>query len=509
MDDAIPITDNIKWLSSIENIFITFSTEYLPNLYRPVLIISFIIDTIIGDGNPIIYHLTNILLHIISTCLLYTLLMHISKNQFVNILSSLLFSVHPIFVHAVVWIPGRNDILLAIFLLISTISLYKYLRINNVIQLLLHLGCFTIALFTKEIAMVYPIIIMIITNSFDFNKLKSARFIIPHLLIILTWIFLRISLSTHILQWANDNFLISLFYTFNHFVISIGKMTLPISQSIIPHYTNLDFKYLFVFVILLITLLNFKKSINKLIFPWIYWPILFIIPTITWSVFGIGDNIFYEHRLYTSVIGIIILFTLLIGDKILSRLRIVKYMYILLFIYFTQTSWVRIGQYNFPTNFSNNAVEESPKCYKSYVIRGSYYYEIMEYDKALKDLNIAIDLNSKLYKIYNRIGTIYQYNANFNLALLYYDKTLQLMPDYYETIYNKGNIYLKEKNYKLAAEFYKKIISTNNEFIPAFNNLALVYYYQADYVMALKILKRVIKSGQFYNLQFYYSLIGK
>ena len=83
------------------------------------------------------------------------------------------------------------------------------------------------------------------------------------------------------------------------------------------------------------------------------------------------------------------------------------------------------------------------------------------------------------------------------------------MPDYYETIYNKGNIYLKEKNYKLAAEFYKKIISTNNEFIPAFNNLALVYYYQADYVMALKILKRVIKSGQFYNLQFYYSLIGK
>jgi hypothetical protein len=129
---------------------------------------------------------------------------------------------------------------------------------------------------------------------------------------------------------SNNNFLNSIFLTSNHFYISISKMIFPISQSIIPYNTNVDLKYLALFLVFIIALIIFRKKITIDILPWALWVALFLIPTIIWSVFGIGDNVFYEHRLYTSTIGIIILFALFIDSCNPHQLKYVKYMYILL-----------------------------------------------------------------------------------------------------------------------------------------------------------------------------------
>jgi len=330
LDDKILIIDNINWLSSIKNIPATFSLEFLPGLYRPILIITFLLDTFIGNGNPLYYHISNVLLHIITAFLLYLLFSNILKNNVINIFACLIFAVHPIVIHAVAWIPGRNDILLAIFLLASTISLLNHLKLNKMQSLLQHFVWFTVALFTKEISIVYPFIVIIIINKVYKSKSKAVKFIIPHLILISLWIVIRISMSSLSIPGSNNNFLNSIFLTSNHFYISISKMIFPISQSIIPYNTNVDLKYLALFLVFIIALIIFRKKITIDILPWALWVALFLIPTIIWSVFGIGDNVFYEHRLYTSTIGIIILFALFIDSCNPHQLKYVKYMYILL-----------------------------------------------------------------------------------------------------------------------------------------------------------------------------------
>src|ERR1017187_2722078 len=88
--------------------------------YRPVLIASLMLDarsTSKDIATP--YHVFNILYHILACMLLYFLLRKLCKNPELSLLLTLLFAIHPVNEYAVAWILGRNDILLAIFILLS------------------------------------------------------------------------------------------------------------------------------------------------------------------------------------------------------------------------------------------------------------------------------------------------------------------------------------------------------------------------------------------------------
>src|SRR5437879_296672 len=79
-------------------------------------------------------------------------------TDFVAFLSALIFVVHPVLTQAVVWIPGRNDSLLAVFGLLSILCFIKYAEEGKLSQLLLHFLFLIISLLTKETAISIPLI---------------------------------------------------------------------------------------------------------------------------------------------------------------------------------------------------------------------------------------------------------------------------------------------------------------------------------------------------------------
>lgn len=124
-DDDILVISNQKFISQLSNIpqafkddvFLSFFDVY----YRPLLTVSFIFDAQLSGGAPWAYHLTNLLLHLISTLLLYLLLKKLGVIKDLAFFFAAVFAVHPVLSQAVGWIPGRNDPLLALFLLSSFI----------------------------------------------------------------------------------------------------------------------------------------------------------------------------------------------------------------------------------------------------------------------------------------------------------------------------------------------------------------------------------------------------
>ncbi len=121
LDDYALLTQYKPLLSSPSNISQFFTTTLFPEasaFYRPVLLLSFLWDFTAGEGTYFYFHLTNLLLHILAAFSLYLFLKEICPRN-PRIFLTFLYMFCPLLVSGAAWIPGRNDSLLAIFVLTS------------------------------------------------------------------------------------------------------------------------------------------------------------------------------------------------------------------------------------------------------------------------------------------------------------------------------------------------------------------------------------------------------
>ena len=101
------------------------------NTFRPVCDLSIMLDYYLWGKNAYGYHLTNLILHIICTILVF-LLSRDFYNKYAHakgvrfaFITSLIFLLYPMHSEAVFWILGRSAILGCIFFLLSIISFLK------------------------------------------------------------------------------------------------------------------------------------------------------------------------------------------------------------------------------------------------------------------------------------------------------------------------------------------------------------------------------------------------
>src|SRR3974390_1980705 len=72
------------------------------------------------------HHLTNLLLHIASTVLLFVVLKRMTRVIWPSALVALLFALHPLHVESVAWISERKDVLSALFFMLTLWAYTRY-----------------------------------------------------------------------------------------------------------------------------------------------------------------------------------------------------------------------------------------------------------------------------------------------------------------------------------------------------------------------------------------------
>ena len=110
-DDGIYVTDNrliqnLSW-DSLARIF----SYPRMKTYVPFSSLSLAIDYKIWGLDPFGYHLTNLLLHLINTLLVFWLVRRLAHRLIPALIAALLFGVHPIHVESVAWVSERKDVL--------------------------------------------------------------------------------------------------------------------------------------------------------------------------------------------------------------------------------------------------------------------------------------------------------------------------------------------------------------------------------------------------------------
>ena len=124
-DDMIYVGANpyIQSLSA-KNLAAIFSENYMGN-YHPLAMLSLSIDYQINKFDPFVFHLTNLLIHIINSLLVLVVIKRLTGKIQIAVIAALLFGVHSLHVESVAWISERKDVLYTAFYLLS---LYSYIR---------------------------------------------------------------------------------------------------------------------------------------------------------------------------------------------------------------------------------------------------------------------------------------------------------------------------------------------------------------------------------------------
>jgi 4-amino-4-deoxy-L-arabinose transferase-like glycosyltransferase len=162
-DDPVYVTENIHVQSGItlDGIRWAFSTTYA-EFWHPLTWLSLMLDYQLYGLNAGGYHLTNLILHILSTLLLFWLFNHMTGMVWRSAFVAALFALHPLHVESVAWIAERKDVLSAFFFML-TLCLYVYYTENpGIKRYLLAVFCFSCGLMSKPIVVTLPIILLLL-----------------------------------------------------------------------------------------------------------------------------------------------------------------------------------------------------------------------------------------------------------------------------------------------------------------------------------------------------------
>ena len=160
--------------------------------YRPVITLTYWLDRTLWGANPAGFHLTNLVLHVVTVLLAYALLRRIGAGTGGSFLAAALFAVLPSHAEAVAWIQGRVDLAAAAFFLAATFAAVSLRDAPTLRRWAGALLAFVMALLTKEPAAVLPGMLVLLWRVRGYEPWKSTAVRLgPFLVVLAAYVGLR------------------------------------------------------------------------------------------------------------------------------------------------------------------------------------------------------------------------------------------------------------------------------------------------------------------------------
>lgn len=448
MDDQWMIIKNADVLSDWKNIEIFFTKPLVGLYYRPLFSLSLMFDFHISKTSPFIYHLSNLAYHLISVILLYKLFLALKIEIKTSFFLSLIFAVHPVLIHAVAWVPGRNDVLLAIFALSSILFLIKFLQEQKTQYFIIHLLLFILTILTKENGIILPLFFSGLIFYFNQQKRKLALCIVSWLIIILGWYLLRsLAVKSSLSFGADISISLKNFLMAN--LLYIGKSIIPAQLSIFPTLKNSSIVF-GIFALAIICIAIFKiglKNKTLAVLGVILFFSMISIPIWHGASGSLGEH--YEHRMYLPLIGLLLLISQL---KFNQNSPAYIYGFFLIIIGFSIKTFSRLNVYKNEYSFIDKGLEEAPEYYFFYAIKGDKLLEQQKYTSAIPYYNSAIKMQPNRPQLYSSRGYAFTEIGKMKEAIDDFSKAIEFSKNNPDMYLNRCLAYKKQGDFENAVK---------------------------------------------------------
>lgn len=404
--------------------------------YRPIQILTFAVDYSIGYLNVEGYHLTNILLHILMALAIYWLINILFSDKFISLFTGIFYVVHPIHTEAVAYISGRADSLSGLFIILCVIFYVKYCRTNDLSCYLFVLISYTLALFSREISLITPILLLLYNYTFR-QKIRILNFV-PLIIITVIFLFIRDAvLSRFIFKGSSLTLMQRLPGFFVALPAYIKLMILPFNLHMgygEPLFSFLNPKAMAgaaILVFLFIWIAKARKDNNKIVFFALSWFIITLLPQ---SNIVSVSSYMAEHWLYLPSIGFFLIFAFFIKRLSVNKIAAacIGLFAVCLLIFYTSLTIDQNNYWKDPITFYEKTLKYVDYNPKLYVNLGSLYYDAGNYDKAIIFYRKGAELDPKSAAAYFNLGNAYSNTGETDKAVEAYRKAIELKPGHKE-----------------------------------------------------------------------------
>jgi len=422
------------------------------------------------------------------------------------------------FANAVSWIPARGDLLLCLFSLLSSISFIEYFKNRKKVYLIIYGITFVGAMFSKETAVLLPVLMLLYLFFVKKNKFRLKE-IIPFLIIWLFTFTLFFALRQSVLKInhsSNEFGILPFIKNLSVIPITLGKFFIPYNLCTMPSFNNAAIIIGIIFLIALVVLIIKVARTEIRIVVWgALWFIAFSIPPMLFRSIDINLGIekydYLDFRSYLPVSGLLVMLGFIINEW--SAIITFKKMlmgFIPIIIIYSSFAFKYSAAFSDSISFYNSALNSNPDNIINLVVRGTIFYGQGYMQKAMLDFDNSIKVSPAYSIPYYDQGLIYETLNDHHRAENSFSNALK-----YDTLYKENN-FLQESSYlNLSSEkimlgkydeaiiILKKAISKYPANSTVHFNLGIAYYHNAGYDSALDEYNKAIGSPK--DLPEYYN----
>jgi tetratricopeptide (TPR) repeat protein len=493
--------------------------------YRPLLALFFMLNYVLWGSCPIGYHLFNLIFHILSCILIFTLVEMLIKNRVVAFSSSLLFGVHPVHTEAVSFISNVSYVSATFFFILSIILFLHYAKNKSLIFYFCSLACFVVSLLTIESAIILPFLLASIDYLFlsqsDIKKFcnKFFKFYSGFIITIVLYLILR----SYVVEWdficrralGQVNFsngesafwraLTSLKIFYYYIRLLFFPYNLRVEYFFASSDSILEIPVLAgsaILISLILIVVNNSRR-NPILSLSIVWFLITLFPMS--NLLPIG-NLFAERYLYIPSIGFCIGIGFLLFWLMQHNFRTsfinwkisITLIFVLIIIIFGKTTYERNSIWADELSLWYDAVKKSPESSRAHCNLASAYYNLGFLDNALNEIEVSISLQPFSCDALFTKGTICLKKGLNDEAIEAFNSAIGIMPDHSASFVGLSAAYFMINQYQKSIDTALTALQKNPYLDEARYNLGLSYSYIGKVDEAIDMYEQYLKNNPGY-----------
>ena len=522
-DDNVLITENPVIANDGDfDLKKIFRSKLFSPHYKPVTFLSWNLEYRMFGFDPFVFHLNNLLLHILNTLLVFgisrKLLSRIKLDKqyllLIPFFIALLFAIHPMKVESVVWATERKDVLFSFFFLLSSWFYISYTTVKkSMLFLILSVLFYFLSMLSKSMGItliaVYFLYDLLLGRKWRINIFyeKGLHFLVFVIAFYLYGLFtdfgthasgLSVGVVNQGFDYYPSNFdgLSSIYVRILiiniRLILWILHFVFPVSLSAIyPKFEILETlgPAIHLFPILTLVLLYFSLRLLKRS-SWISFGLLFFLITLSPAI-AIADKgvgIFLSDRYtYIASVGMLIILVVLLS-KIASRYNSKLLFYLplitLSFIY-TYASVSYAGHWKNSEVFWTRVLSVTKKESSAFNGRGRYYSSKGMLNKAFSDFSNAIKFDPANHLGYANRGKLYFDRKEYDKAIKDLSRSIEIKDNQFEVWSNRGAAYGMLGDYENSLIDVNKALEIKPDHANSLKSRAIIWMQKENFDAAI------------------------
>jgi tetratricopeptide (TPR) repeat protein len=474
-DDQELIFNNQYFFADLSNVGALFMDDMWrfteDTYYRPLYMLTYMLDFQFTGTDMFGYHLTSVVIHLLSACLLIVLFGAVGFSRRLSVWGALLFVVHPVHVQGVSWIPGRNDSLLGLSVIVAALAWTWYWQAPGRGRWVLQSIAFFCALLIKEPAFVLPPLLLglVWARDNDANFLRKLRerwmaVAVGWAAPAATWFLLRwlaFDNPAPVIPRLVDNIAQAGLVLVHYF----GKTVIPVSlRTVADLYAPL---WPGLLVLTLIGVILARVRPRRMLWLGLSWFALMVFPTLL-----AGHDFFLEERLYAPLVGMLFFLLYTLESTRFHTTPIGRAMLSAWVVLFVVVGFDRSQQFADRWSLWESAVEQSPQSAFAANNLGAMYFLDQRYDEARMQYERALALDPTEPMVRNNLGQVYHLLEDLDTAAGYYQAEIQHSPWYPNSHYNLGILWARLNRLDDAVREWETAITIDSDYAAPYEMLA-------------------------------------